>query len=679
MRDLPRRTAGRACCGAFARSRSAASSPRLDAGGAGVGPRSSAGSAPHAGGSHAAEAARRPAARPPVARSGRASARARGAVGRAAPTASPAPRTGGGARRVGADRTGAARPRRDRGPRTSATPARRPAAGPARWPAARERDLSPGQARRSRRSPARDRGGDPAPLLLDGVTGRRQDRGLRRGDRRVASSAAGRRWSSSPRSRWRCRWSTGCARTSTPRSRWSTRASAMASGPTSGGGSARATSTSSSARGSPSWRRSPSSGSSSWTRSTTPPTRAIGRRGSRRATSRSRSAALAGAAVVLGSATPAVDIGRAAPASGRTGASSCRTAPPASPPEVEIVDLRAELAAGNRGLLSRPLAAALAGLDADAGDQAILVINRRGTASVVLCRDCGHVQACPDCERPLVYHQAGDDAALPPLRPSDADRDPLPGLRLAADPLPRRWHGTRRARGPGPLPRPSRRPPRSRRRRAQGRRGAGHRRVRRPARLDVLVGTSLVAKGLDVPSGHPRRRRVGRRRPQPARRARRRADVPAARAGGRVAPGAATARAAPSCRRTSPTIRRSSPSQTATPQAFYDAELDLRRRFGSPPFGRLVKLTVGADRSRGRRTRGGRTMADRLRARAIERGVDGGGRGPGPRLRRRAARTGGAGTSCSAATTRSRLLDGDVPDRRGPWTSIRSRCSSRQP
>ena len=74
------------------------------------------------------------------------------------------------------------------------------------------------------------------------------------------------------------------------------------------------------------------------------------------------------------------------------------------------------------------------------------------------------------------------DAALPPLRSRDTDRDPLPGLRVAADPLPRRRHGARRARGPRPVPGASRRAPRPRRRRAQGRRGAGHRRVRgRPA------------------------------------------------------------------------------------------------------------------------------------------------------------------------------------------------------
>ena len=75
---------------------------------------------------------------------------------------------------------------------------------------------------------------------------------------------------------------------------------------------------------------------------------------------------------------------------------------------VEVVDLRAELAEGNRGLLSRPLVTAIGALDRAAGDRAILVINRRGTASVVLCRDCGEAQRCPECDRPLVFHQAGN-------------------------------------------------------------------------------------------------------------------------------------------------------------------------------------------------------------------------------------------------------------------------------
>ena len=161
--------------------------------------------------------------------------------------------------------------------------------------------------------------------------------------------------------------------------------------------------------------------------------------------------ALAGSparAVVLGSATPAVEsIGRA-----RTGDYD-RVVLPARPvgAAADGRDRRPPRRAGGRQ--ARPavavaLGGALAALDTAAGEQAILVLNRRGTASVVLCRDCGYVQACPDCERPLVYHQAGTTLRCHHCGRATPARVALPGVRLAADPLPRRRHGARRARGP---------------------------------------------------------------------------------------------------------------------------------------------------------------------------------------------------------------------------------------
>ena len=262
------------------------------------------------------------------------------------------------------------------------------------------------------------------------------------------------------------------------------------------------------------------------------------------------------------------------------------------------------------------------------GEQAILVLNRRGTASVVLCRDCGHVQACPDCERPLVYHQAGHDAALPSLRPGDAPGVALSGVRLAADPLSRRRHGAGRARGPRAFPGPARRPARSRRRRASRCRGAGRRRLRggaarRPGRDQPR------RQGPRHPVGDAGRDRVVRRGAQPARRARRRTDLPAPRPGHRPGRSRRAARAGPSSRPTSPTIRRSRRRRAATRTAFYDAELAMRERFGSPPFGRLVKLTVGlADPAAAERE--ARAMAERLRDRAAERGLGVAVVGPAP-------------------------------------------------
>ncbi|HEY7063244.1 MAG TPA: primosomal protein N' [Chloroflexota bacterium] len=72
-------------------------------------------------------------------------------------------------------------------------------------------------------------------------------------------------------------------------------------------------------------------------------------------------------------------------------------------PGVQIVDLRAELAAGNTGMFSRALLSELAHV-LDVGNQAILFLNRRGTATCVLCRDCGHTVGCEDCLLPMIYH-----------------------------------------------------------------------------------------------------------------------------------------------------------------------------------------------------------------------------------------------------------------------------------
>jgi len=115
---------------------------------------------------------------------------------------------------------------------------------------------------------------------------------------------------------------------------------------------------------------------------------------------------IAGAVVILGSATPRVTTYHAA----TTGAMRLLELPErvsdlAMPPTT-IVDLRLELKSGNRGTLSRALRDALVGTVAK-GEQAILYLNRRGFATVVLCRDCGYVVNCPACDIPFAYHADG--------------------------------------------------------------------------------------------------------------------------------------------------------------------------------------------------------------------------------------------------------------------------------
>ena len=76
-------------------------------------------------------------------------------------------------------------------------------------------------------------------------------------------------------------------------------------------------------------------------------------------------------------------------------------------PPVEIVDMRDELRVGNRSIFSRTLSAAIAGALA-AGEQVILFLNRRGTSTFVMCRDCGEVIKCSHCNVSLTYHAKGE-------------------------------------------------------------------------------------------------------------------------------------------------------------------------------------------------------------------------------------------------------------------------------
>ena len=72
-------------------------------------------------------------------------------------------------------------------------------------------------------------------------------------------------------------------------------------------------------------------------------------------------------------------------------------------PPVEVIDMRQELKAGNRAIFSRALHESL-GEVLRLGQQAILFLNRRGTATYVFCRECGQALKCPRCEIPLTYH-----------------------------------------------------------------------------------------------------------------------------------------------------------------------------------------------------------------------------------------------------------------------------------
>lgn len=117
-----------------------------------------------------------------------------------------------------------------------------------------------------------------------------------------------------------------------------------------------------------------------------------------------------GAVLVLGSATPAVTTYmRAMPGvrpENRLTLIELRQRANGRPmPEVEIVDMRGEFERGNHSIFSARLASELRRC-LDDGHQAMLFINRRGHSTFVSCRACGHVVKCDQCDVSMTWHQA---------------------------------------------------------------------------------------------------------------------------------------------------------------------------------------------------------------------------------------------------------------------------------
>ncbi len=166
-------------------------------------------------------------------------------------------------------------------------------------------------------------------------------------------------------------------------------------------------------------------------------------------------------------------------------------------PPVEVVDLRRELREGNRSIFSRALQAAMAEALA-AREQVILFLNRRGSATFVLCRDCGHTLICPRCDVSLSYHGAEQELVCHHCY----HREPQP--RVCPRCLSRRIRyfgiGTQRVveevRALFPEARVVRWD-----RDATRTRGSHEELLRQfvEHEADVMVGTQMIAKGLDLP------------------------------------------------------------------------------------------------------------------------------------------------------------------------------------
>jgi len=205
----------------------------------------------------------------------------------------------------------------------------------------------------------------------------------------------------------------------------------------------------------------------------------------------------AGAGLVLGSATPAFESLAAAQKGRYRHVVLPERVAGGALPHIDVVDMASEFNEGFRSMFSRRLQAGLKEV-AQGGHKAVLLLNRRGFASFLLCRECSFVPTCDSCSTSLTYHEHGSFLACHHC----ASRSPVPAAcpKCGSPYLRQFGAGTQRvvteleALMPGlPVVRMD----------ADTTAGkGGHEKMLGEFEaLDsgVLVGTQMVAKGLDYP------------------------------------------------------------------------------------------------------------------------------------------------------------------------------------
>jgi primosomal protein N' (replication factor Y) len=300
---------------------------------------------------------------------------------------------------------------------------------------------------------------------------------------------------------------------------------------------------------------------------------------------------ISGSAVILGSATPRVTTYDAARRGDLTLLELPERVGELRLPKTTIVDLRLELRSGNRSTLSQALRGALERAVA-AGDQAILYLNRRGFATVVLCRDCGYVAKCPACDTAYAYHADGSLVCHRCGRRESSAPERCP--RCGSGRIRQLGVGTQRVEEDVRAVVPRARVIRLDRDavRAKGAHAAAYERMRSGG-AQVIVGTQMLAKGFDLPGvtlvGVVNADTVLN---LPDFTAAERTFQLLAQVLGRSGRGSAGGRGILQTYLPDHYAIRAAAAHDYA--AFLEAELEGRRRFGYPPFGRLVLLSTQA-------------------------------------------------------------------------------------
>lgn len=347
-----------------------------------------------------------------------------------------------------------------------------------------------------------------------------------------------------------------------------------------------------------------------------------------------RLAALTGARLVLGSATPTVATFHEARSGGLALARLPRRARGA-PARIELVDMREEVRSGNRLPLSLRLLQ-LVDHTLEQGEQAILFLNRRGAATFVLCRDCGSSVECPHCSVSMVQHPelAGG--------PAGAEGGPGPTQGLLAchycgttAPLPLYCPSCGSKAGLRPLGLGTQRLeslarklwPRARVLRLDSDAARGTNAYHdilssfADGRADILVGTAMVARGLDL----ERVTGVGVVDADlplhfPDYRSAEQAFALVTQVAGRAGRSERPARVV--VQTSNPDHYALSLAATGDYDAFYAAELPSRHAFQFPPYTDLAVLTQ-SDPDPARAAAAAREEAETLAAGLLRRGIDG--------------------------------------------------------